>query len=151
MSTLAPSASQLFFLLFFKSLPEDMSIDFYRERKRKAGREGTREGEREREREKEREIEREKDWCMRGTWIGCLPYMPGQGIEPSTFWCTGWHSNHLRYSARVTFFFLTNLASSLWVSKTQSVAEWFHLNQSLGISGDIFGCHNLESATGING
>ena len=24
----------------------------------------------------------------------CLPYTPRLGIEPATFWCTGWYSNH---------------------------------------------------------
>ena len=49
----------------------------------------------------------------------------------------------------LTFSFSFNLSCpSLWVSKTQSIVERFHLNLSLGVSGDIFGCQSWKNVGG---
>ena len=65
------------------------------------------EGERKRERESEKE--REKHQCVRETFIGCFPCVPGLGIEPPTFWCAGWCSNQLSHTSQgLSLLFLNN-------------------------------------------
>ena len=54
--------------------------------------------------------------------IGCLPYAPWTGIQPTTFWCMGWCSDHWSYptgtvqsSWRQSLFFKCNwMENSVW-------------------------------------
>ena len=50
---------------------------------------------------------------MRETLIRCLPYTLQPGITPTTFRCTGWHSNRLSHPARAVSVILTS-KSCIW-------------------------------------
>ena len=67
---------------------------------------------REREEEK-RKREREREKHLLVISLRCLDqrlnpqprYVPWLGIEPATFWCTGWHPNQLSHQARAISYF----------------------------------------------
>ena len=65
--------------------------------------------------------ERENHWCERNT--GCLLYTPWPGIEPVTFWFTGWCSCPLSLWARAPLPFYFSLTSSYNDMFEESMAQ----------------------------
>ena len=59
--------------------------------------EGEERGDRERKGEGGRKRQRERNIYVRENHLGCLPYAPRLGIEPSNFWFMGRGSNQLSY------------------------------------------------------
>ena len=49
-------------------------------------------------RERGKKGDRQRHPCDRETLMGCLPYVPQLGIEPTTFWCTRRLSNRVQGS-----------------------------------------------------
>ena len=98
----------LLMFLLFSSSPEDMLTDF-----RGAG--------------VGRERERNIDWLR----LVCAPtrdwknpqprHVPWPGIEPVTFWFTGWRSSHSSYTSQGSTHVLLNSHSKLLVGKLRIV------------------------------